>query len=198
MISDNRARNPATPSNVVRIEQWPKPGSASHDRTLARWETELREELARVQVLRHQHARLTGQSGSVVHALYAARETAASRVATLTPREQEVLGLVLAGRPSKIIAWELGISQRTVENHRAGIMKKTGSKSIPALARLAISAAWDGVDGPTVQPLARFAFAADRPASQCEDRGYSIVAHSAAGARDDATCADLETDPEQY
>jgi hypothetical protein len=40
-------------------------------------------------------------------------------------------------------------------------MHKTGSKSIPALARLAIDAAWDGVDGPTVQPLAHFALAAD-------------------------------------
>ena len=74
--------------------------------------------------------------------------------------------MVLAGRASKIIAWELGISQRTVENHRATIMKKTGSKSIPALARLAISAAWDGVDGPAVQPLERFALGGDQPESR--------------------------------
>jgi len=161
MISGNPARNPATPPNVVRFEQRRKPEAASNDRALATRESELREALAKVQALRRQHERLTRQSGSVVHALYAAQETAASRVATLTPREQEVLELVLAGRPSKIIAWELGISQRTVENHRASIMHKTGSKSIPALARLAIAAAWDGVDGPTVQPLAHFALAAD-------------------------------------
>ena len=148
-------------SNVVRFERRRKPEAASHDRALARREAELREALAKVQALRRQHDRLTRQSGSVVHALYAARETAASRVAALTTREQEVLELVLAGRPSKIIAWELGISRRTVENHRAAIMKKTCSKSIPALARLAIAAAWDGVDGPTVQPLARFAIATD-------------------------------------
>jgi two-component system, chemotaxis family, CheB/CheR fusion protein len=48
--------------------------------------------------------------------------------------------LVLAGHPSKNIAADLGISQRTVENHRALIMKKTGSKSLPALARLAVAA----------------------------------------------------------
>jgi two-component system CheB/CheR fusion protein len=48
---------------------------------------------------------------------------------------------VLAGQPSKNIAADLGISQRTVENHRASIMLKTGAKSVPALARLAILAA---------------------------------------------------------
>ena len=50
------------------------------------------------------------------------------------------MDLVLAGHPSKNIAADLGISQRTVENHRASIMKKTGSKSIPALIRLALAA----------------------------------------------------------
>ena len=43
--------------------------------------------------------------------------------------------------PSKNISADLGISQRTVENHRASIMEKTGSKSLPALARLAFAAA---------------------------------------------------------
>jgi len=41
---------------------------------------------------------------------------------------------------------DLGISQRTVENHRNSIMKKTGSKSLPALARLALAADWNGTD----------------------------------------------------
>lgn len=80
-------------------------------------------------------------------ALIAWRETAANHIAGLTQRQREVMELVLAGRPSKNIAAHLGISQRTVENHRASIMKKTGSKSLPALTRLALFAAGSGADG---------------------------------------------------
>ena len=69
-------------------------------------------------------------------------QAAADRIGKLTSRQRQIMDLVLAGHPSKNIASDLGISQRTVENHRASIMKKTGSKSLPALARLAIAAAW--------------------------------------------------------
>jgi two-component system, chemotaxis family, CheB/CheR fusion protein len=68
------------------------------------------------------------------------RENAARRVANLTSRQREIMELVLAGHTNKNIAVDLGISQRTVENHRASIMRKTGSKSLPALARLALAA----------------------------------------------------------
>jgi two-component system CheB/CheR fusion protein len=73
--------------------------------------------------------------------LLAQQEIAAKHLAGLTPRQREIMERVLAGQSSKIIAAELGISQRTVENHRASIMKRTGSKSLPALARLAMAAA---------------------------------------------------------
>ena len=66
--------------------------------------------------------------------------TASRQVASLTHRQHQIMALVLAGHPSKNIAADLGISQRTVENHRAAIMRKTGSKSLPALARLALAA----------------------------------------------------------
>lgn len=67
---------------------------------------------------------------------------AAGMAALLTPRQHEIMALVLAGHPSKNIAADLQISQRTVENHRAAIMRKTGSKSLPALARFGLVAAW--------------------------------------------------------
>ncbi len=73
--------------------------------------------------------------------LSAWRETAANSIAGLTVRQRQVMDLVLAGHPSKNIAADLGVSQRTVENHRAAVMKKTGSRSLPALIRLALAAA---------------------------------------------------------
>jgi len=69
------------------------------------------------------------------------RESAASHLGGLTRRQVQVMEMVLAGHPNKNIAADLGISQRTVENHRMRIMQRTGSKSLPALARLALIAA---------------------------------------------------------
>ncbi|WP_271606039.1 chemotaxis protein CheB [Bradyrhizobium sp. CCBAU 11434] len=76
------------------------------------------------------------------------REAAANHIAALTPRQRQIMDMVLAGHPSKNIAADLGISQRTVETHRASIMKKTGVKSLPALARLALAAAENVTDAP--------------------------------------------------
>ena len=69
------------------------------------------------------------------------RESAVHHIADLTPRQRQIMDMVLAGHPSKNIAADLGISQRTVEKHRASIMQRTGSRSLPALARLAVTAA---------------------------------------------------------
>jgi two-component system CheB/CheR fusion protein len=78
--------------------------------------------------------------------LSAWRENASKHIADLSPREREIMELVLAGHPNKNIAADLGISQRTVEIHRASIMRKTGVTSLPALARLAVAAGRNGGD----------------------------------------------------
>ena len=61
-------------------------------------------------------------------------------LSSLTLRQRQILERVIAGQSSKVIAAELGISQRTVENHRASIMRRTGSRSLPALLRLFLAA----------------------------------------------------------
>ena len=88
---------------------------------------------------------LTGIARALEHARdtstrAAWRAAAATRIAKLTARQREIMDRVLAGQPSKNIDADLGISQRTVENHRAEIMKRTAVRSLPALARLAAAA----------------------------------------------------------
>ena len=60
------------------------------------------------------------------------------RYATLTPREQEVLVLVTDGRANKVMAGDLGVSQRTIEIHRARVMEKMGARSIAQLVRMTL------------------------------------------------------------
>ena len=81
---------------------------------------------------------LSRRSGEIA----SARDAALAHLTGLTSRQKQVMELVLAGQPSKNIAADLGISQRTVENHRAAIMDRTGARSLPALARLAMSTQW--------------------------------------------------------
>lgn len=65
----------------------------------------------------------------------------AERFTRLTPREAEVMRLMVEGLPNKLIAHALGLSPRTVEVHRGRVMHKTGAASLAQLVRMAIGAA---------------------------------------------------------
>jgi len=73
-----------------------------------------------------------------------AEETAAAvareRIQDLTAREREVFEQLVAGNPNKVIAYELSISPRTVEIHRARVMEKMHARSLSHLVRLALMA----------------------------------------------------------
>jgi two-component system, LuxR family, response regulator FixJ len=62
-----------------------------------------------------------------------------SRCALLTQREREVFELLVEGLPTKLIAYRLGISARTVEHHRAAVMHKMQARTISHLVRMALS-----------------------------------------------------------
>ncbi len=64
------------------------------------------------------------------------RAEIAVRIRTLTPRETEVMEKVVEGNSNKMIAAQLGVSRKTVEAHRAGVMKKMGAQSVADLVRM--------------------------------------------------------------
>ena len=74
------------------------------------------------------HARNRGTAGGMANEL----------LARLSPRERQVLDLVVASKPNKIIADILGISIKTVELHRANMMGKLGVRSLPELMKVAL------------------------------------------------------------
>jgi two-component system response regulator FixJ len=65
---------------------------------------------------------------------------AEAQVAALSPRESEVLAALVAGKANKVIGFELGISPRTVEVHRANLMEKLGVRSLPEAVRIGLAA----------------------------------------------------------
>ena len=73
-------------------------------------------------------------------AIAATSEDAASRLATLTPREREVFDHLVSGLPNKAIANTLGASPRTIEVHRARVFEKLRANSLPDLVRLLLAA----------------------------------------------------------
>ena len=77
-------------------------------------------------------------------ATMAALSVTRTRLATLTPREMEVMRLVTRGKANKVIGGELGVSQRTVEIHRAHVMEKMQARSLAELVRMVMD-----VESPT-------------------------------------------------
>jgi DNA-binding NarL/FixJ family response regulator len=86
-------------------------------------------------------AQATGTAGT---------DEAVERIAALSPREREVLGLLVAGKPNKLIARDLGLSPRTVEVHRARLMARLGVGSLAEAVRLAVRAELGQRAGTTV------------------------------------------------
>ncbi len=69
-------------------------------------------------------------------AVLAERSLIRERLESLTPREREVLTMVSSGKANKVMAADLGVSQRTVEIHRARVMEKMGASSLAQLVRM--------------------------------------------------------------
>ena len=70
----------------------------------------------------------------------AARALARERLAALTRRERQVFDMIMASKQSKVIARELGISNRTVDIHRGNLMRKLGARNVGELVRLGMTA----------------------------------------------------------
>jgi RNA polymerase sigma factor (sigma-70 family) len=86
--------------------------------------------LDRIQVALEQDRRRRARQGRVA--------LLNERFAVLTPREHEVMRLVVAGCSNKEIATQLGVSAKTIEAHRNKVMEKTRAQSLPDLVRMAI------------------------------------------------------------
>jgi two-component system, LuxR family, response regulator FixJ len=73
----------------------------------------------------------------------ALRADVSQRFGSLTPREKQVMAMVVDGAANKVIAIDLGLSERTVEIHRAKVMEKMGARSVAHLVKLQMSMSSD-------------------------------------------------------
>ncbi|PHS28471.1 MAG: DNA-binding response regulator [Robiginitomaculum sp.] len=87
--------------------------------------------------------------GGKIYKDAAIRDNLAKRINKLTPREYEVLVQIASGHPNKVVAFELGISPRTVEIHRARVSEKMKARNLSHLVRMAIEAGILNLGQPT-------------------------------------------------
>jgi two-component system, LuxR family, response regulator FixJ len=90
--------------------------------------------LDRIQEVLRNHALQRGLPGADIDP-----QVARERLDSLTPREREIFTRIANGDSNKLIAYDLGISVRTVESHRANIMEKLEARSVVDLVQLALS-----------------------------------------------------------
>jgi len=90
-----------------------------------------------------------------LRALRRDRQDAEGKVATLTRRERQVLALVVAGLPNKLVADRLGASEKTIKVHRSRVMRKMRADSLANLVRMAQAAGIDGEVAATSHPGGR-------------------------------------------
>jgi two-component system response regulator FixJ len=83
--------------------------------------------------------------------MHADRRAAEARLAALTPRERDILDAIAAGLGNKAIARRLDVSPRTVEVHRANIMRRSGAASVAELLRLRFTVEF--ARGPSANPV---------------------------------------------
>jgi two-component system, LuxR family, response regulator FixJ len=93
------------------------------------------DETAILNSVEHAQTRFAAQRASAQ-----AGATARERLGTLTPREREVFDEMVRGKQNKMIAYDLDISPRTVEVHRARVLEKLEARSLSELVRLALAA----------------------------------------------------------
>jgi FixJ family two-component response regulator len=87
--------------------------------------------------------------------LFSRREQRAEiqrRVDKLTPREREVMALVVTGRPNKLVADELGAAEKTIKIHRARVMEKMKANSLADLVRLVATSSVDSPEPLSLEP----------------------------------------------
>ena len=121
------------------------PGPARSEQLPAHLVLSVLADLSRaIEAVRHEIARHACEAPRPAERVAQAPEAAA--IASLPKRQRQVLAGIVRGCPNKIIAWELGLSVRTVEAYRAHLFERLGARNAADAVRVALAAGFDGSD----------------------------------------------------